>query len=190
MIFVDAEGRLEQGADHALLPPHFAGPQLAVGVQAGELGTGTRTAGREIVSAAGTKNEVAAVPGGRGRRAEHLDVVDLRAVRTANSFRAQRPTHFPRELGECAGILGNDRQPGRVDQEEPVPSPGDITGEAAVTRDVERYLLRRAIAGHVVHRYLRAVVQLDRDHAYRGLDAMRARPHPTEVGKGDCESDR
>src|SRR5438093_11159899 len=52
---------LEHAADHALLPPHGAGRELAVGRQAGQLGAGAGAAGRAVVGLAGTEHEAAAV---------------------------------------------------------------------------------------------------------------------------------
>ena len=53
---------------------------LPSATEAGELGAGAGAAGRAVVGLAGTEDEVAAIGPGDRRRAEQLDVVDLRAA--------------------------------------------------------------------------------------------------------------
>ena len=57
----DPHRALEDAADDAFLPPDFSLAELAVGAQAGELGTGAGAARRAIVGLARAKHEVLAV---------------------------------------------------------------------------------------------------------------------------------
>jgi hypothetical protein len=86
---------LEDAAEDAFLPPGLAGPELAVGVKAGELRARAGAAGRAIVGAARAQDEVPAADPGRRRRREQLDMIDFgkrsltaRRTRTAKSVSA------------------------------------------------------------------------------------------------------
>ena len=64
----ELEGRPEPAADKTFLNPDIAGPQLAVRMKARELGARSRSAGRSVIGAAGTEDEIAAVGVSRSRR--------------------------------------------------------------------------------------------------------------------------
>ena len=95
-----AIARLEHAADDALLPPHLASAQLAVGGEAGELRARAGAARRAVVGLAGAQHEVAAVGAGRASRAEQFDVVDQRAVRAGDALRDQRVADRRAEVGQ------------------------------------------------------------------------------------------
>ena len=75
------DAAFEDAAHDALLPPDFAGRELAVGVEAGQLGAGAGAAGRAVVGLAGAEHEILAIGAGRVWRTEEFDVVDLATVR-------------------------------------------------------------------------------------------------------------
>ena len=122
--------RHEPRADEAFLHPVLAGLQSGICRQACELRAGSRAAGRTVIGIPGAKHEVPCVRVRRNRWTEQLDMVDLRAVATRDTFADQGRLDALRGLREFgfgferdAGQTGNR---GRVDEKEPVAAPGDI----------------------------------------------------------------
>src|SRR4051794_4189351 len=58
LVALHADRPLEHTADDALLPPDVAGPQLPIGVQAGELGAGPGPARGAVVRPTGAEDEI------------------------------------------------------------------------------------------------------------------------------------
>ena len=86
----------KHAADDAFLSPHLAFAQLAVGIQAGQLGAGAGAAWRSVVRLAGAQDEIPAVDSGLLRRTEQLDVVDLLAIRACDAGERAAPGGSPR----------------------------------------------------------------------------------------------
>src|SRR5579883_3337395 len=118
----DPHGPFEDAADDTLLAPDLSLFQLPVRHQAGELGGGSRAAGRPVVRLARTQHEVPAV--GPGGRAEELDVVDLRVLAVHG------PAQPPRVFGQGLDVVPLEALPVVLDEEEPVPPPGDVARDA------------------------------------------------------------
>ena len=65
----------KDAADNAFLFPHLAFAQLAVGIQAGQLGTGPGAARRPVISLARAQDEILAVDSRLLRGTEQFDVI-------------------------------------------------------------------------------------------------------------------
>ncbi len=139
----------EDGTDDALLPPHLAGLQFAIGVEAGQLGAGAGAAGRTVVGLAWAEHEALAVGAGVGGRAEELDVVDLAAVAAGDPLRFDALADAPGEIGKLVNAVEREVLAVIATQEKPVAAPGDIAVDGPDARRVHRDVRRAAIAGHV-----------------------------------------
>src|SRR5476651_2157986 len=114
---------LEFTADHASLPPDFAGLQFAVSRQARQFGAGAGAARGAVVGLAGAEHEVAAV--GVVVVGEQLHMVDHFTVFATDALAFQCLAHRPAVVGEGLQVIGAYRQAMLGDQEEPVAAPGD-----------------------------------------------------------------
>ncbi len=86
----------KHAADNAFLFPHLAFAQLAVGIQARQLGAGPGAAWRSVISLARAQDEIPAVDSGLLRGTEQFDVVDLLPVRACDLVERAMPGGLPR----------------------------------------------------------------------------------------------
>ena len=164
--------RREHTADHALLHPDLALGQLAIGGETSELGAGPGSARRAIVRLARAQHEIPAVRAGRGRRHEHLDVVDL-----GMTGRVDGLPHAPGEIGERVDVLQVYAQLVALDEEEPVAAPRYVAADLADAGNLNCDLLVLAEAGHVRNRDLAVRVQHCVYRTDRGIDFYQSRLH-------------
>src|SRR5262249_26901842 len=145
----DRDRSLEYASHNALLSPHLAGLQLAVRVKARQLGAGPGPARRSVVGLSRTEDEVAALSAGGRGRAEQFDMINLFAAIAADAARGQSLADSPRELGQLVEAVHRQGLAVAAHQEEPVAAPGDIAGDFAERRDVDRHAGGRAVARDV-----------------------------------------
>src|SRR5215470_2465259 len=118
---------VEDAAENPLLPPLLALAQLAVSVETGELGAGSRSAGRPVVGPSRAQDEIARV-GLRGiRGGEQLDVIDLGAAVAPDAVTQQGVPDPARIACKFFQIGQPDLEPMMLDQEEPVAAPGNVS---------------------------------------------------------------
>ena len=71
-----------------------------------------------------------------------------------------------------------------VDQEKPVPAPGDVADDGPVPLNLDRDSLMRPVARHVPARDVVGAVQRRLDHADRRLDPVHPDVDSPQVGQG------
>jgi len=188
-----AEAAFEDGAEDAALPPDFAGGELAVGEEAGELGAGTGAAGGAIVGLAGAEDEVGAVViravGAVAGWAEELDVVDGLAVGAGDALSGEGLKDGPGVFGEVVYILQGEGLAVVLDEIEPVSSPGDIACDCAIAGDVDWDGGGGAVAGDVLYRDGAGGVEGGADDADCRFDAVGSGPDSAQMREGDDQSD-
>src|SRR4030095_6396589 len=131
-----AEPAGERAAEYAFLYPRIALADLAVGGEAGELGTRARAARRAIVGLARAHDEVARIRFRGARRREELDVIDV-----GMSCRIQRLPDAPAVVGQRVDVAERELLSVLGDEEEPVATPRHVAGDAANARHVHRHRL-------------------------------------------------
>ena len=89
---------------------------------------------------------------------KNFDVIDFRAVRATNATCFERLAHLDREASERGGVVSGHGKTARFDQEEPVAAPGHVSGDFAVSRNVELHPGAEAIALHIAHGDAGAIV--------------------------------
>ena len=70
-----------------------------------------------------------------------------------------------------------------VDEEEPVPSPGDVARDLSVAGDIDLYVRCAAIAWDIINGYIASLVEDGIDFADRRFDSVRAGLDAVHVGK-------
>lgn len=144
---------LEEAADEAFLEPDLAGGEFAIGGEAGEFGAGASAAGGAVIGFAGAEDEVAAIGAREGGRAEDFDVIDVAVVFSGDAVSFEGLADFPGVISQLvevfefdgAGVIGGEK--------EPITAPGDISGDLAVTGNLQGDLGCMAITGDVIDSY-------------------------------------
>src|SRR5581483_7530909 len=175
----------EAAAEDAFLHPRLALGELAVGGEAGELRARAGAAGRAVVRLARAEHEVTRLRAGGNSGAEQLDVVDI-----GMSLRIERLADAPGDIREALDVLEPQLLAVLLDEEEAVPAPGNVAGDAAKAGhfDADRFLL--APARHVGHRHSPIACEGRAHDADRRVDAMLAGLDAPEVRERDHQADR
>src|SRR5580698_9553807 len=184
-----ADGALKDGAQKALLLPYGSGREFAVIVQASHLGAGSGAAGRAIERGAGAKHKVARGVEFVFRLREKLNVVDISSVGPGHAVCMQGFTDSCRNFDELPSVRGRQRARGLLHEEEPVSTPCDIPGKAAVSRYIDLYLGTIAIARHIFDGDTSVLVERSLHGAHRGFDIVQAHPNPAKMGEGGQYAD-
>ena len=123
---------------------------LALGGEAGQLGTGAGATGRAVVGLAGAEHEVLAIglhP--RFGRAEDFDVINEPAIVTPNLRGIEGLPHCGSELGQRGDIPLRDLGALTFNEEKPVSAPSDLAPYFAITRHLPPLLhLTSGRTGH------------------------------------------
>src|SRR5688500_9177458 len=180
---------LEDAADDALLAPHRALGELAVGGEAGEARARSRAAGRAVVRVAGTEHEVAAIVIALRGRAEELDVVDLAAVAAGDARARERAADGTCEPRERAHLAQLERAVVGVDEEEPVAAPGDVTRHLAEALHLDVHRLAMPIGDDVLDRDLAMALERAGHGAHGRIEPVRARGDAPEVLQSGDDAD-
>src|SRR5581483_8306847 len=139
-------GSLEQAADDAFLSPRFSFRKLAVLEEAGHLRARAGAAGRAVVRLSRAEDEVLAVGVRAIGRPEKLDMIDHRAVLPGDPVFLQALPDSPRHLGQPLVVAQADLLAMLIDEIEPVPTPGNVAGEAAVALHIDGNILPQPVA--------------------------------------------
>src|SRR5205814_703309 len=68
-----------------------------------------------------------------------------------------------------------------VDQKKPVATPGDVSSNFTVSRNLNRYIFRKAVARHVGDGNFSAFVEQRFDYAHGRFNAMSAWPNALQI---------
>jgi hypothetical protein len=101
-----------------------------------------------------------------------FDVVDLRALRTANAGAGERLPDSPSEVDELIEVGFRNRVGMILDQKKPVAAPGHVPGHRTESGDFDMDGGSPAVAGYVFKGHGAVFVQCDSHDAYRCLDAV------------------
>src|SRR6185295_13493381 len=173
----------KHAAHNAFLFPHLAFEQLAVGIQAGQLGAGSGAAWRSVISLAWAQDEIPAVDSGVLRGTEKFDVVYLFPVRACDPLSAQRLADCPGKVRQRLDVVERKFVALGLGQKEPVSAPGHVAAYRSKAGDIDCDLRRAAIAGDIIHCHFSAVVKDGAYRTHRRFDAMLARLDAVQIGK-------
>src|SRR5215469_18612344 len=159
----------KHAADDALLPPHLALAQFAVGIQAGELGAGACAAGRAVISFARAEHEVFAVHPGDFGWTEQLDVVDLVAMVAGDSSKTECLAHRPGKVGKSFDVLQREFETMLFHEKKPVAAPGHVAAYLAESWHIDRDFPSLAITRNIAHGYFPGLIEGRGDDSDRRL---------------------
>ena len=188
-VICELEAALEHGAQDALLPPDLAWSEQSVGSQASQFGARPGAARRAVISLAGAENKIATVIGRAVRVREQFDVVDLSVIGAGNACRRQSAANLPGECSERFDLVKGEGKVMLAYQKKPVATPGDIAGDRAEAGNIHGNAGAKAIGRHIPKGDLVVWLQIDFDHADRGLDELLARPKPAKKSKRSGNAD-
>ncbi len=165
--------------------------QETVGVETGDLGARAGSARRAVVLSTRTEDEVAAVRVRSLRRAEEFDVVDLLTPLARDAVGGERATDRLRVLQEGRDLLRLQPAGAHVDQEEPVPAPGDVADDRSVPRDLHRDFRAIPVARNVRDRNVVRSMERGAHGSHRRFHDLRShRWDLPEVGERNEKADR
>src|SRR5205807_3239754 len=126
----------ENASDDAFLLPSLPFANFAIGIKAGQLRAGSSPAGRAIVGLARAKHEILAVDARHLRWTKQFDVINFFAIGSGYALIAKRLADRPGKVRELVDISQDQFHRVLAYQEEPVPSPCDVSTHLAVSRDL------------------------------------------------------
>jgi len=126
------------------------------------------------------------VGGGR----EEFDVVDLGAAPAGDAAAGEGLADAQGEISKRVDVGEFQGQAVAAGEEKPVPAPGDVADDLAVSVDHDADAGGGAVAGDVLDGDAAVVVEAGGDDADGGVDAVFARLDAAEVGEGDDQPDR
>jgi len=116
-------------------------------------------------------------------------MVDPGPIRTRDPVLLQGPADLEGQIGERPDILRDEFDWALLDQEKPVATPGDVTGDSANAVNLDGDILQVTIAFNVGDGDRVGIMEQDVNDADRCLELVRARSDPVQIGKGRPEAD-
>src|ERR1700722_12402889 len=184
------EARAEAAADDAFLHPDLAALQFPIGVEAGQLGAGSGSTWRPVISSARAENEVAAVRVVRSRGTKELDMVDQGAVLAAHALSLKRIANRGGRHRQRSHVREYKIARRKRSEEEPIAAPRDISAHGAKARNLDLNRFGETVALNILDRRRAIVDQFHADHADRGLEAMASGLEPAHMRKRHGKADR
>ncbi len=184
------ERSFENGADDAGLTPDFTFGKFSAGSEAGEFCAGAGAAGGAVVFLAGAEDEVLRI----GvepffRCGEGLNVIDFTAIGSGDVLCFEGVADGTGELCEGFNVLGANGGALVGDEEEPIASPSDVSGDDTPVRNGDFDVLGGAIGGDVFCCYRVVLVKGGGDDADGSFNAVLSGFDAAKVGEGFDDPD-